>query len=304
LQLQQQTSSTPADCQQQGQQGLLLQPHESAPGASQEPVCCQHEARCQQLQSILQALLQQLPDSQQWHGMRPYTAAAQRSPRARSTWQHRPVGLHTLLYPPLAAQLQPAAAQGYPRSVSAPRCATASSSSPRHWESRAAAGGTVRCNTSGALTATCSSGSAAGRLQDGVLGLTDGKLRPLTYRGPDRDTADVSIAATSARRRLSADAEQGLLASLRVAPVSARAQRGTLQSARGCAEESTASGLGGRGPTQQQFSPRRQDRADAAAGAQAAGYSAPCVSPRRGGGGLLQGSVRRGVPKLALSGLY
>lgn len=297
--LQQQTASTPADCLQQGQQGFLpQQQHTSASGAPQEPICCPHEARCQQLQTILQALLQQLPEAQQWHSsMRPHTAAVQRSPRTRPTWQHRPVGLHTLLYPPLAvaAQLQPAAAQGYPRSANVPRCATADRSSPRHWESRA---GTVRCNTSGALTATCSSGGA-GRFQDGGLVLTDGRLRPLTYRGPDTGTA---VAATSARRRLSADAEQGLLASLRVAPVSGRVQRGSLSSARGCAEDS-APGLGGRGPTQQQFSPRRQERADAAAGAQA-GYSAGCVSPRRGGGSWSQGSVRRGVPKLALSGLH
>lgn len=296
--LQQQTASTPAACQQQGQQGLLPQQHASAPGAPEEPTCCQHEARCQQLQTILQALLQLLPEAQQWHGMRPHSAAVQRSPRTQSTRQHRPVGLHTLLYPPLAvaAPLQPAAAQGYPRSASAPRCATAdSSSSPRHWESRA---GAVRCNTSGALTATCSSGGA-GRCQDGGLVPTDGRLRPLTYRGPDTGTAGVPVAAASARQRLSADAEQGLLASLRVAPVSARMQRGTLSSARGCMEDA-APGCGGRGPTKEQFSPRRQERADAAAGAQAAG----CVSPRRGGGSLLQGSVWRGVPKLALSGLH
>lgn len=298
--LQQQTASIPADCQQPGQQGLLLQQHASAPGAPEEPTFCQHEARCQQLQTILHALLQQLPEAQQWHGMRPHTAAAQRSPRTRSTWQHRPVGLHTLLYPPLvvASQLPPAAAQGYPRSASAPRCATAdSSSSPRHWESRA---GAVRCNTSGALTATCSSGGA-GCCQDGGLVLTDGRLRPLTYRGPGSGTADVPVAAVSARRRLSVAAEQGLLASLRVAPVSARMQGGTLSSAKGGTEDA-APGCGSRGPTQQQFSPRKQERADAAAGAgvQAAG----CVSPRRGGGSLLQGSVRRGVPKLALSGLH
>lgn len=328
---------------QQLQELLLQQQLGTTAPAVDGSLCCQHEARCQHLQSILQALLRQLQAKEaQQHSscsMRPYTAATG-SPRARATWQHRPVELHTWLYPPLqvprpATQqsahinsqlLQPATEQSYHRSVSAPRCATASS--PRHtkWDrmtNRPASPG-PKCNTTGALTARYSGGAAA-VCQDSVLQSLEYRLRPLTYRGPDRAAADAIATATGGRRRLSADAEKGLLASLHVGPVSARG-KSHMQAQHNIAArqppvsgfedaEMTVDTVGGLAIGEGGFvlgnftrrgsggmcSPGRQRRADVA-GKGVQGSSNPRSA--RAGQGFQQGTARRGVPRLVLGGLY
>jgi hypothetical protein len=227
--------------------------------------------------------MQQMQQGQQQYSascMRAYTAAAQGSPRVRASRQHRHVQLHTWLYPPLEvprpttprpAQLQP---QGT-RFVSATRCATASSPRTAQWERGR------RCNTNVPLTARCAGIGGAGALQDGGTALqsSDFRLRPLTYRGPDRAGTDTMLSATDGKRQLSVDAEKGLLSSLVVAPVSARGL-------------STVDVVAGQ----------------SAAAGNVAGAVEGCASLWGGRGGNVhavhQGAARRGIPKLALGGLH
>jgi hypothetical protein len=301
----------------------------------------------------------QVHDSQaSTHLLRPQTAAAQGSPRVRASWQHRPVELHTWLCPgppqqprPMTARLaqppQPypaasaqaaqsaqAAAHQLGRSASVPRCSTAtvstssSNTSPRPWARMAAAGCIVsspRCNTSGPLTSRCFSGQQQQQhWQDsgGIPGMQplEYKLRPLTYRGPDRAAAAAISSATGGRRQLSIDAQMGLLASLRVAPVSARGHgqgalqqplqshsnsgyRGAQSEALGdqpygdvvqagdamrCSQEGTAAAFG----SSMQLSPRRQQQGRSPRGGRGQGPASMLLDSRRGG-----------VPRLVLTDL-
>jgi hypothetical protein len=245
--------------------------------------------------------------------MRPHTAAVQGSPRAKFTWQHRPVALHTWLYPvpPALQQQTQAQAQAQPvspyipqqqqqqqqagklecyRSISAPRCATAGSARPWGLEdTRVAASGVnshSRCNTRGPLTARCASGAV-----DAYLQPLDSKLRSLTYRGPDRGAGDVLTPAIAAggRKQLSRDAQSGLLASLRVAPLSARVRGGgQLQ------PEGPGAGFGGGWDACTEDTARNRVAASCSASPKSA--RGPVVQGMRGTG-------RDAVPRLALGGL-
>jgi len=264
------------------QQGEVRECMLQQPAAADNSGCCVHEARCQQLQSMLHALLLQMqqqearPCSKLYSTttdiscMRPQTAAVYSPLKVRATWQHRPVEMRTWLYPPLQPTRPATAAISQSAQMPAGALSDRSHfrSQPTHWD---------RSQASGALTTRCGSATPQSLqgLQECLLQPGECKLRPLTYRGPDREAAAaLGTAAASSRRRLSADAERGLLASLRVAPCSA----GRLTT------------LGKGAPSQQQTS-SGSEPADALRAADAANSVAASVanSPRRRAGNRAAG---------------